>query len=645
MQNDITSSLSEIRHKSNADLISRLLDIQKHVTLGKKSIQWATNLRCLCWVRPSRKSHRTAGDRQNIRSAKTLRRNRIIIRQPRESYIAVSCPWRLPEDESSARGRYTILSAGVGEDTPSNVQDVVLDRVINFAARHGVYSFWIDRDCIDQTDSLQNTEKEMAIQSMDLVYGHSRYPLGLLFLRLDSEEQLYLLLGILVRRFITVPCNHQYPLLEQGVSRGTASKVLELLHLITSDLWWDRAWIFQEDYRASTKMTLLIRTSIPRPHIPSKFGDTPGELEVNSANFREAATLFCLAYRRKLNNIEEEDSITCDRVLARAKRYQILHRYNKMSEGMSPAIFSDIGNRGITEPSDLLAIAANCCDYSIRLDTQNLNAAGCSLSLSILALYFLNGEIIKNGKMYKATLSSNIFKFLKGQSLGFKPPVEEKGLTFIKHCRFTNVRLSREGIITSGYLWKVCKKIHTRHFTTQFKQDWRVYTKGLSGYQRSRLSQLAKEIGQMGYGDLSKDLRDYLDEDARSSGSVYPSKRYRDSMAEKIVQAMERGRPIYLGRLSGSNSYRGIFIHKQYRKQKLNESHAFTAWSCAQGLVDGKPTERNMDKFVSLEVEVDGFTSDGAPRLTTKRWMNGLCFFNRQSQRKVIFDWPDCLRK
>ena len=278
----------------------------------------------------------------------------------------------------------------------------------------------------------------MAIQSMDLVYGHSQYSLGLLFLRLDSKEQLHLLLGILVRKFITVPCNHQYPMLEQGVSRGTASKVLELLHLITSDLWWDRAWIFQEDYRASTKMTLLIRTSISRPHIPSKFGGTPGELEVNSANFREAATLFCLAYRRKLNNIEEEDSITCDRVLAGAKRYQILHKYNKMSEGMSPTIFSDIGDRGITVPSDLLAIAANCCDYSIRLDTQNLNAAGCSLSLSILALYFLNGEIIKNGKTYKANLSGNIFKFLKGQSLSFNPPVEEKELTFIKHCRFTD---------------------------------------------------------------------------------------------------------------------------------------------------------------------------------------------------------------
>ena len=106
MQNDITSSLSEICHKSNADLISRLLDIQEHVTLGKKSIQWAMKLRCLCWVHPSRISHRTAGDRQDIMSARTLRRNRIFICQPRESYVAVSCPWRLPKDESYAQGGY-----------------------------------------------------------------------------------------------------------------------------------------------------------------------------------------------------------------------------------------------------------------------------------------------------------------------------------------------------------------------------------------------------------------------------------------------------------------------------------------------------------------------------------------------------------
>ena len=84
----------------------------------------------------------------------------------------------------------------------------------------------------------------------------------------------------------------------------------------------------------------------------------------------------------------------------------------------------------------------------------------------------------------------------------------------------------------------------------------------------------------MGYGDLSMDLMDHLDEDDRNSKSVYPSKQYKYFMAGKIVQAMGKGRPIYLGRLLGSNLYRGIFIHKQCRKQKLNERYAFIAWSC-----------------------------------------------------------------
>lgn len=42
-----------------------------------------------------------------------------------------------------------------------------------------------------------------------------------------------------------------------------AEDTLQLLRDITSDLWWNRAWTFQENYRSSDWMMLLMR------HTPS----------------------------------------------------------------------------------------------------------------------------------------------------------------------------------------------------------------------------------------------------------------------------------------------------------------------------------------------------------------------------------------
>jgi hypothetical protein len=128
---------------------------------------------------------------------------------------------------------------------------------------------------------------------------------------------------------------------------------------------------------------------------------------------------------------------------------------------MSPTIFSDIGNRGITDPEDILPIAANCYGYTSRLDTKMLRKKRCSLSICILALYLLNGEILGN-EDDKISLSENIFRFLeRGAFHSFNPPVEAKRLTFMKSCRFVNVKLSEDGIQTSGWLWKLHKTIPT----------------------------------------------------------------------------------------------------------------------------------------------------------------------------------------
>ncbi|OCL15282.1 hypothetical protein AOQ84DRAFT_410481 [Glonium stellatum] len=575
MQDDTGSSLSEIRQKSGMGTISRLIDIQKHNTLGEKSYEWAENLRCLFCVKSSRKRRRSLDSQYEAGSEKILRIKWIPMRE--KDYVAVSYTWQPAENENPAVGGYIIQSPEL-EDKPSKVRDIVLDRVIRYATHSEVKMFWIDGESIDQDN---DDEKTIAVQSMDLVYSRSEYPLGLLSVCFDSSEQLDLLWRLL----------HQ------------------------------QAWIFQEDYRASMKMTLLIRTSVKRirPAIRKKLGGIPGELKVNSAEFREAATLFCLAYAQEFGNKQDTEGDMCDRVLKRAGKYKILHECGKMREGMSPTIFRDIGCRGVEERSDLLAIGANCCCYSARLNTRALAAAGSSLSLCILVLYLLNGEIIKNGEGGRRLLSRNIFNFLKEQSLDVKPPVKGKGLTFIKHCRFADVELLEDGIVASGHLWKIYKRIDTEIFKIELPRDWKKSTFGLHWTKRRWLRQLIKKMKLMGHKELSDELMAYLEEDAQSNGKERPSKQYKDSMATQIVQAITERKPIYLGCPMNGGSYRGIFIPEPDPHRHFEQFYAFTAWSCAREPVDDIPSERNIDKFVSLEVEADGYTSLEVPRLVTKR--------------------------
>ena len=71
---------------------------------------------------------------------------------------------------------------------------------------------------------------------------------------------------------------------------------------------------------------------------------------------------------------------------------------------------------------------------------------------------------------------------------------------------------------------------------------------------------------------------------------------------------------------------------------------AFTAWSGRSEDDDRNIEESQIDKYVSLEVEVDEERANGIPMLRTKRWLNGLCFFSRAAEMDVTFAWPPGLR-
>ena len=634
MPSDTHKSLEEVRDHCRTGLIPQLLEIQKHRIMEQKSLR---SIQCLC-----RKQ-----DTNSVGSTKTLRRTLISDYQFEKTYVAVSYPWEQPENEDPAVGVYRIESGDGGTCTLSKVRDVVLTRAIAYAARYDVDLIWIDKECINQDDA---HEKEIAMQSMDLVYSFSNFPLGLHSTQIELAKQLDLLIRLLRRKFVKISHRRQYRTLAPRIDVETASRVVELLQHITSDPWWDRAWIYQEEYRSSVKMRLLIphAPSLRKEHAEKELGDMPNELQIVSARFHSVTTEFCLAYLSEAEKQRLDDANKCRTILTKAGKYNILHRYSqkdadgKIRKAMSPTIFTDIGHRKITVPSDVLAIAANCCDYSVRLSTKSLNTTDYSLSLCILALYLLNGEIIQNGRGDNKSLSSNVFQYLDENSLDdFEPPVSKKELTFMKSCRFVDVELSPHGILTTGWLWKRREALNTTGstFRKRMGSGPKSSSLGLSDYSRSVLQRLASSLQQK-HQALVQDIERYLEEDASSDNHEnIASKRYKDAMAEQVVEAIRQGRPLYLGCPLGSQSYRGIFIGEHRQDELPKASYVFTAYNLAGQSSGNVFSARSIDKIVSLDVDVVGYRQ-GLPRLRTKKWINGLCFFEQSSVRKVVFPWP-----
>ncbi|KAK8201411.1 hypothetical protein IWZ01DRAFT_546139 [Phyllosticta capitalensis] len=528
MESDLSSTLASIQANCKHDIVDQMMQVEQHYQLcDLKSVEWARNLSCL--RRLSRKRRRGAYDdeEEDDWSSNTLGRGST---NGHSDYIAVSYPWKaaaptalcdpatqrttaVTNVDSAAAGAWKIAVPGNPRRVDrSKVRDAVLRRAVAYAETHGTELIWIDRECVpqDEDGERENTHlHETAMQSMDLVYRWAKHPIALIFESVACQEEVDLLEALLRGSVVEVrgfdgdftapppttedrrpkikskesddddddededsPADH--PRFPSSVSPSTISSLLALLTRLTSDPWFSRAWIFQENYCAGAKMRLLIPHSraISKAHAVDLFGNIPHELNVRSIAFFNAATKFCLAYLADPRYVgSAQAKAQCEAIIHRAGRYNLLHRYGFVSEtgstspteialqaeakerrrrrhrhrggghgerkkqhltsrpfsrAMSTTILADLAARRITQPHDILAIAANCCAYDARLDTKALRSAGTvaeaakklagaivdkkkgkgkevaidevyqSLSAAVLALWFLNGEVFKN---------------------------------------------------------------------------------------------------------------------------------------------------------------------------------------------------------------------------------------------------------
>lgn len=662
---DSNSSIATLRHQDPNALFLRVLNVYNHHRLSNvKSHDFLSNLKCFLPIDSKSESdlNITWCERtEQARSHKTL----LKLCSAPEEYAAVSYPWKASEGESNRKGGYQI----VPNCSRVKVRDTVLDRTIRFIKyKQGdreMIPFWIDQLSIDQSDGL---EKEKAMQSMDLVYKRCSYAIGHLWVEIQSQHQVNCLSDLMQGRMVKIPAEGEQPILIEGTTDLTARQVLKVLVRITEDNWWNRAWIFHEDYLAGTEMWLLIRHTSSLKKVPrcSLLGDLPDELVINSAAFRTYATLFGLAYRRMKDN--ESIKQQCNQILERAGRYSILHKQEpdyhtgRIQKTMTVSILKDLVRRDIKYKLDLLAITANTCGYGTWFSTIENRCVERSLSLSILALNLCNGEIIQSSKG-ENDLDKNIIGYLQDRSIGIDCPLNDGALTFIKHCRLHVDRLSSHGIHTTGTLWKFSEVIRPDCFLSGTACHYKnpsqrnIYHNRLDECQRSRLLDIVKVLYQRHprrHRRLANDLTGFLDRYDTSIEKLdeWSPELCMDIMAVSLLRAIDSKKYIQLARPIGGKvqtgrgiPYRAIFVRDRHELQIPGPKFAFTSWSRTQQCIEDRREWKTLATYASLEVEVDGKTQDGLPVLKTKAWLNGLSFFNGERKFPFVFAWPESLMK
>ncbi|KAK6080550.1 hypothetical protein SCUP234_05096 [Seiridium cupressi] len=642
IMDDLNESIANIVKREGQPLIRLILAVQQH---DKERVRFLSdflsNLECFYFDRKQ--------------SGKPILLRETIDAYKDQNYVALSYTWGSSDFEAPSKvGGYDVQNRSGEQNYASPVRDSIFRRIHRYMDNTGVAHLWIDRHSIPQVPSTQQNaawkqkamfKKKECMQSMDFVYRLSKHPVALLGRPIQSEYEMELLHGVLTLEY-TDSTDHSSTS-ELLLGWGTkAAQALELLRNMTEDLWWQRAWTFQKNYKGGGSMKLLV------PHPPvleeSKeqyqiFGDIRGELCINSSHFSRQVTRFCLALREGILSAGQKKTI--EYILRKAGRYTLLLA---KSEAMTPAIIADVAARDLKEPTDLLPIIANCCDYSVRLDAKKISDSARSLSIRILTTSLLNGEILRNGAWEEPETNLKLSEFLKRHLLGRTFPTQVKeSLTFHQGVRFGNVKLTMEGIKTKGCLWEVYKVMQTADFYRKTRVSNSRHG-GLTKDGRRCLAQLSLELKARSETELTGEIKSYYQTDARGARPYQIGEDYMIDMAAELAAAIDNRVPLGLGRIwspdGGRNRCRAIFVWNNTGSQPSQDDPALVLTSLSCGSSDVRDVDRHVSLGVRLQGARTGEHAGSIPRLYVDRGVFGMCFSQRQVETSVVFPWPPAFK-
>ncbi|KAK0707724.1 hypothetical protein B0H67DRAFT_647878 [Lasiosphaeris hirsuta] len=663
---DSKKSLAQISRHHARSIVPALVEIGQRTASQASFTPFLEHLECLLLPKsPDRQTQATV----------QLRRSEIDITRSNTEFIALSYTWAASPGEEEASGRYRIEDRKkLGPPIKSKTRDCVFGRVIKYGHSFGVKLLWIDRHCITQDDERECKETKCphascvhhrsGMQVMDLVYKYSSHPVALLGRPIESESDIRCLGKLIQGRMNRL----------KEISVEELWHVLNMLSNIIHDAWWQRAWTFQENFLAGKEMYLLIShphnlERLKRSYCPSVFGQVDGELRISSTAFSIQVTRFCQALPPRLSpRISAQEKDNMDQIIKcltdTAGRYSILL---KTSDSMTPIIVGNVENRGVTDCWDRLPIVANCSRYKTRLDEEQLKKIGHSLSLSMLAMCLLNGEVPDNAKR-RNWGDMTVLESLKSAFLNIRGPSVHQNLSFNRGCRLTRVALRREGIHTKGHLWKLGRIIDNQSMA------WVEDAAGcLELDERQRLVWLADTVRSYDDYPLSDEISKFLGRDAwiRQQGSRHQptfTNSYQKLMSQELAEAIAQGKKLRLGRIYdplvewASSPYMAVFIWDpqtqpdgddemdidspdttifSYRVGSESPEFVFTSFKEDEGHIVNDASTKDLDRHVSFEVEMEnGAGHEAVPKLRIKRWISGLCFFRKRRLVDVIFPWP-----
>ena len=447
-----------------------------------------------------------------------------------QHFVAVSYYWqRSPKRQLNPDGatEYFVKTRS-GMRTGRAPIDVI-DRAVAFAASHDLGLIWIDQEVIDQDDPW---DKSQGIQVMDIVYERSLWPVAILDTTIVSQDQLDMLDTIFgmvheendeedgeedgeeedeeddeeVDEEVDEEADEEADdevedeveeaveeNVEEEVDYKSASNVIDLLELLSSDLYYTRAWTLQESL-SSLNMRVLIQVA-PNIKVPPQLSPMyhTGDICYAMIDFSFALENFVGAHKGRSSLRAKTDQFST--VICPAFAEAPSRRLSRSAA----EVLAMLETRSNAILSDRLAIIANLCAYGRRIDTAALENTDHGFSTAVLVLSLINGDLtLLSG--YGESFSSAPQSFLgpmrphrylwlwqddlefnaKTFGWGWGPP-DRGRLKSLPYCemrvldtqllRISPATLIPHGLWTSGFLWKNETDVDFQFLKEEYKKD------------------------------------------------------------------------------------------------------------------------------------------------------------------------------
>jgi len=723
MRDDLHQTFGEIFNGDPSAFRKQLLEVQRFTTDRSKAEKWAKNLRFLDISGvPDLQAEK---QKRDCRYARAKARGYFYERKipscevpitkreddDEDAYIAVSWRWAVPKhevllDEPEPPVFDYRIRRPHAKPHKSDFPDRFMDRVIQFAQSVNVSKVWIDKECIYQRSGDERKcpkDKELGVQIMDVVYGDSKVSVGLLTVEPADQHEADLLSELLQGRIFVDPKDREHSKLRPEVN---VLAVQTLILRILGDPRWDRGWIFQEDHLASNRMTLLIpcRASV-RKDRGYDFGDILGDLKIKLKDLRQNATMFCLA--------RPEERQTNTDILKKLKQYNICNKsytplqddhllpsgsngvrgntgddknHQRGSNYEIPAyrtttscVLDDICSRSLENEEDRIAILANALRFTKRINIGKGSPIHkpdkYSLSVALLALILMNGEILKSATWEspdraRLPCESNLMQhtlqsYLAACQHEFCVPNLRFQQTFVDHCRLKSPTITPRGLQTKGWLFELlpcersgtradqhCLRLNDFDRASLFYLGRGPVLRGakLGKDAHTALSALIQKLEALWPGSkLASYMRRQLFLDGHLSRSDSPqSTLYVLDMMFALYQALRDDQELRLGRLASAppnTEPAAIFIKPEpdgWRTEQATHLDSDGA-PCLAKIFTSWDQSHKSERLASLEVGLEPNKKLQEARskrdclLYSAGWVNGVWYVKGQSMGAYVF--------